>query len=1321
MISHKFLTLLTLAPGLAKPCRGFQCHAYAILLTLVLGCMAANDARAQAGFQAAGTAQSGTVALTVPWPVHQAGDIALLFVETRQAQAVTLSTPNGFAAVLNSPQATTSDLVAPNTGTRLSVFWARATSAAMASPIIAASPDHAYARILTYRRVDNTGNPWDVTGGGNESGANNTTLTVTGVTTTVDNTRVVQAASRNNDSAAAAFSAQTNAGLTGIVERHDAGTATGDGGGIGVWDGLRAAAGATGNTTVTVTSSVNAFLTIALRPATTYYSRVSAGWSVGTTWSTIGCGGAPAGAVPYAGSDVVICDGNTVTLDVNSAILNSLTVQTTGILNIGNSATARTLSVSPPLPSPPGSIVNNGTLRYNTAANHIITTNGTFTNNGTFTSAAVAGTKTLTATGLISNTGTFRFAGTAITTVNANGGFTNDGTFDVDAASNVTHVFNVRSTFTNNGTVQFRPDANSLVTANFTTGAPVVGSVLTGTAGNTIFHNATVNNTGGLTLSGTHNMTVANALTLTAGPIITGANYVYISNGSAIGSVGGTDFVIGNLRKNYTAGANVDRVFEVGSGLAGAARYTPVSSLRFGNVTAAGDFTVSTTGSEHPDIGTSTLDPAQSVNRYWTLTNNSVTFTANANNRVIFTFVAADIDGGAATASFFVSRYNAPTWTEITPTGRTATTTTISGAGITQANIDGDYAIGEQAPVVAPPGDFNVFETSTLPNPGATTGKIYTKLVGVNFSLDVVAISAGVQYNAFTNTVLVDLVTGSTGGLNCPGTPVAIASTSQNVNLTAGRGTTGNFNVAGTAYRDVRVRVRYPVALPTVTSCSTDNFVIRPTGMTVTSTNASGGTAATNTGTSGTPAIKTGANFNLRATALPGYDGTPSINNALVTGTPTAGTIGGSFGAAAIGSGIADGNAFYYSEVGNFGLGTNAVFDSGFTSVDSGGGDCTNDFSNALVGGRYGCNFGSTAVAQSTGVSGFGRFIPDNFNVSYNVPVIAPACTGFSYVGQVFNYSTAPVMTVTARNGTNNGLTNATTVNYAGSYMKFANDNTSLAQAAYDTQLERYIRFDALGGGNTPALEPALLPAISADPAIGTFTNGVGTLTFSGGGGFSFMRSTTTPSAPFDADIALALNVVDADGVTFVGNPAAFGTATAGNGMLFSDADALTTNDKRVRYGRLRLGNVSGSQVLPLRVPVEAQYWNGTAFITNTLDSCTALAAGNIGLGNFVGNLGAGETTATMVGSPLQSGRSAIQLSAPGAGNQGSVDVALNLGGGAAADACAGFAPAATAGNLAHLRGRWCNPPGTYAKDPSARARFGVSRGSDQTIYRREQ
>ena len=254
--------------------------AFAALIGLAVW---SGNAIAVVSFQAAGTAVSGTGAVTPTWPAHTTGDVALLFVESAGGQAVSLSTAAGFAAVPNSPQATG----AAAAGTRVTVFWARATSATMAAPTVADPGDHVYAQIITYRGVINTGNPWDVTGGGVKAVD---TITVTGVTTTVPNTRIVQAATRDADSTAASFAAQTNPTLTGLTERSDAGTTQGNGGGIAIWDGVMAAAGATGNTTATVVNSVNGFVTLALSPqgasAPTYQAAGTAVFGTGAVTPT---------------------------------------------------------------------------------------------------------------------------------------------------------------------------------------------------------------------------------------------------------------------------------------------------------------------------------------------------------------------------------------------------------------------------------------------------------------------------------------------------------------------------------------------------------------------------------------------------------------------------------------------------------------------------------------------------------------------------------------------------------------------------------------------------------------------------------------------------------------------------------------------------------------------------------------------------------------------------------------------------------------------------------------------------------------------------
>jgi len=603
-------------------------------------------------------------------------------------------------------------------------------------------------------------------------------------------------------------------------------------------------------------------------------------------------------------------------------------------------------------------------------------------------------------------------------------------------------------------------------------------------------------------------------------------------------------------------------------------------------------------------------------------------------------------------------------------------------------------------PAGGTPGSFNAFETITAAN--ATTGQIYTKLAGTNFSLDVVAILSGVQQTTFTNTAQVDLVTGSTGGSGCPGAPVTIAGP-QAVSLTSGRGTTGAFNVAS-AYRDVRVRVRYPtVVSPTVTSCSTDNFSIRPVAFSAPTSN------MTNSGTLGTPFAKAGAAFTITAVAIAGYDGTPTLDNTKITahaGAVQNGAVGGTFGAANPATGTATGAAFTYGEVGNFTIGINGVLDNTFTnaSTDQGNGDCTADFSNSLVppvGGRYGCYFGNSAASLA-----IGRFTPDHFDISLNTPVFTTGCGAgaFTYVGQTFSYTLQPVITVTAKNSA--ALGNQITQNYQGaSWWKIT--NLSLTGKSYTAA--------------PPSLDTSGITG--TDPVILATGSGVGTLTFSSGTGLFFTR--TTPVAPFNAEISLAINVIDADGVSAVSNPVAFGAASAGNGIAFSSG-------KEMRFGRLRLSNASGSTLLDLPLPLSTQYYDGNFFVTNTADSCTTLLGSDLRFGFLAAtpNLVACETAINPGGTIFFVGGKAsatasptltpAKLAKPGSGNDGAVDIWINLNGiaGNRCTAVGAAGPAATNANKPWLQGNWSG--GTYTVDPTGRATFGIFKNADQFLYFRE-
>lgn len=210
-----------------------------------------------------GDAQASVTTATPVWPPHIAGDVALLFVESCGGEPVTLSTPAGFVAIPKSPQATG----AGTAGTQLSIFWCRATSSAMANPVVADPGDHVYARILTFANCVAAGDPWNTVSGSVKPGAS-TTTTCDAVTTTVDRCLIVFAAARDTDTAVASWTTVTNAALAFIAEAADEGTALGNGGGLVVGTGTKAAAGATGTTSLTVASAINAQITIALRPAT---------------------------------------------------------------------------------------------------------------------------------------------------------------------------------------------------------------------------------------------------------------------------------------------------------------------------------------------------------------------------------------------------------------------------------------------------------------------------------------------------------------------------------------------------------------------------------------------------------------------------------------------------------------------------------------------------------------------------------------------------------------------------------------------------------------------------------------------------------------------------------------------------------------------------------------------------------------------------------------------------------------------------------------------------------------------------------------------
>jgi len=569
---------------------------------------------------------------------------------------------------------------------------------------------------------------------------------------------------------------------------------------------------------------------------------------------------------------------------------------------------------------------------------------------------------------------------------------------------------------------------------------------------------------------------------------------------------------------------------------------------------------------------------------------------------------------------------------------------------------------------------FNAVDGYLGSYPAATSSqRIYTKLAGTAFTLNLAALNnasptpglLSPAYVSGTNKVTVDVVDDSDGacasscsGAGCQAKAAVATQTTSFASSDASFKKGLSFTI-GNAYPNLRARIKDTSNSPIVYGCSVDSFSVRPVSLTVTS---SANADSTGASAAATPAVKAGATFTLTATAIAGYGGTPTVSAGSIAVNPsTLGTLGGSFAAANSATGVATGN-FTYSEVGYFSLNTDAVSDKTFTAVDQPG-DCTADFSNALVNGQYGCYFGNPSATAYVG-----RFTPDHFAVAAGA--VTPACGSFTYFDQDGFVTT---FTLTAQNASN-----STTQNYTGaSFAKLG--LTSWAGYVFS--------------GDTAT------PSASATAPTGTWTNGVANVSTKHQ---VLARPTSTPSAPIN--LTVFARPVDADGVTTAAPASVVPSATA------------------VRFGVLALGSAYGSDLLSLRLPATAMYYNGTGLVANTADACTgpALLNASIALGNLVQKPGTSGSFSTSVpasptlASTWSQGSGVITLVAPG--TAGTAQVALNLGSASTDASCIGWSVPSTGAHLAWLRGQWCGSG--YSTDPSSLASFGTA--ATPFVYLRE-
>jgi MSHA biogenesis protein MshQ len=210
----------------------------------------------------------------------------------------------------------------------------------------------------------------------------------------------------------------------------------------------------------------------------------------------------------------------------------------------------------------------------------------------------------------------------------------------------------------------------------------------------------------------------------------------------------------------------------------------------------------------------------------------------------------------------------------------------------------------------------------------------------------------------------------------------------------------------------------------------------------------------------------------------------------------------------------------------------------------------------------------------------------------------------------------------------------------------------------------------------------------------------------------SFVRGSATASASYAYPVKLATPATLTLGVP---------TAAPGGQMTGSTASP------HLRSGRLRLFNAFGSEKSALQVPLQAEYWNGSAWTLNNADGCTSVPATALALSNYRDYKGAAQTgwstTATSSG-VLSGGRGSLTLNPLPGNAAGGVELALNLGSGSGADqACTTVRPppTTTGAALAWLRSQNGSCAATWDRDPSARAAFGLySPETRKTVHVRE-
>lgn len=813
--------------------------------------------------------------------------------------------------------------------------------------------------------------------------------------------------------------------------------------------------------------------------------------------------------------------------------------------------------------------------------------------------------------------------------------------------------------------------ATIAATSITTTGATLNGTLSSNGAGTTVTFEYGLTTGYGSTITATASPLAANAVNAAVSAAVSGltcgTTYHFRVNGANIaGTANGSDATFIPLCVSPTVSKSFSPISIVANG---------TSTL---TITIANPNSVAITGlaftDNYPGGGTfkNAATPALGNTCGGTATGNAGATSLSLSGGSI-------VGGGSCTVSVTVTATAAGTY------GNPPSAMTVSSANANNGSLVANAAtLSVSATIVT--SNFDACEATTPCASGAA--RLYTKLVGTGFRLDLVALDSGGSIDgSFVGPVTsIDLIAyaaanpaNMAGAINrCP-VNAASATINLGTNVSFSSGQISGLLVppVAAAYRDVRVRVTYSGA----NYCSTDMFSIRPQDLGIGVTDSVGGAFPST--------LAAGANFGLFVSGGPGYDGTPASLDSSAIAQAIRTHVGATdytgrllqsgnnsivFPAAV--SGLANAMVQYH-DAGSFEVLAQKVIDNTFTGVDAAGTDCiAGSSSNTPSGPLYGCNIANVAASGL-----FGRFYPSYYTLTSST--VQGACgsspNDFTYMGQ---------------SGINAGYTLSAWSQANPASLKLTKYTAGYSNLATVTVV-------AADGTNVSDLSSNLSPALTGTWSTGDYAVAVAPRTYA---------RPAAPSGPYDS-LNVAAGITDTDGAALSALDFKLGDPSCTSSCTHKKLSSAST---KVRFGRLRLFNAFGSEKSDLAMPVQAQYWGGNSWVLNSADGCANLPANAF---NLVGAPTGTSASAVL----LTGGVGTLTLTKPSPVATGSFDVAANLGLSGNDQSCL-TSHGGTAAGLPWLRSQNGNCAITYDRDPSARATFGIyAPETKKTIHVREQ